>query len=109
MAKILLCRTAHIVEIDEKYREITEDELRHIESLIETTLCIEGVSFEWLSSTPELLDTTKDNMGKCNNCGVWTTDCNKENPITELSYGTHVDGKLLCDLCLPKKHPLKFP
>jgi hypothetical protein len=32
-------------------------------------------------------------------------DVEKEDRIEGLSYGAKVDGKLLCDDCLPKDHP----
>jgi hypothetical protein len=108
MAKILLCRTTHLVEISDDNGEINEDMLRQIESLIEKNFCFDGISFEWISSNPVLLDTLSDNIGKCSNCGAWTTDCNEVDFFNDLSCGAFLKGQLFCDLCLPKGHVLKF-
>ena len=108
MKKILLCRTTYLVEISHEHEGKSDDELLEIENLISTDFSIDGVNFKWISSTPTLLNTSSSNIGKCSNCGAWTTDCALENPVNELSYGTHIHGQLLCDLCLPGGHPLRF-
>ena len=48
------------------------------------------------------------NCGRCETCGGWTTDREKEDPILELAYGATVDGRLLCDEHLPADHRWAF-
>ena len=49
-----------------------------------------------------------ENHGICLNCGVFTSDHTKPDPILEASNGAKVDGKWFCDLCLPEDHPNHF-
>ena len=65
-------------------------------------------SAKWTSSSLAVLDPNYANCGKCSNCGGWTTDREKENPIEGLSNGATVEGLLLCDECLPKGHRWAF-
>ena len=63
---------------------------------------------KWESSSLIVLNPEKMNCGKCNKCGGWTTDREKENHIKELSNGATDNGILLCDECLPKGHRWAF-
>ena len=107
MAKVLLCRTAHLVELSDN-QEVNKGELRLIEGLIERDFRIDGITFKWISSNPVLLDTSIDNIGKCCRCGAWTTDCANDQPENDLSFGARIKGDLFCDICLPKGHSLRF-
>jgi len=65
-------------------------------------------SAKWEKSSFIVLNPKKMNCGKCNSCGGWTTDKEKENPVNGLSDGATVDGLLFCVQCLPKDHKLAF-
>lgn len=67
-----------------------------------------GSILEWGQTATRILDPSTMNCGRCASCGAWTSDQEKENPINSLQVGATVDGKLLCDECLPKGHPLAF-
>jgi hypothetical protein len=112
MAKILLCRTTHLVEISDKNLNVNEDVfeemVRQIENLIEDNFYLDGIFFKWISSNPVVLDTLIDNIGKCCNCGTWTTNSEGIDPVNDVSYGAYVNGQLFCDSCLPDGHHLKF-
>lgn len=41
-------------------------------------------------------------------CGQWTTDREKPDSIVGLSNGATINGRLLCDECLPPKHKWAF-
>ena len=62
----------------------------------------------WAGSHTILLLPDSNNCGKCANCGQWTSDKEKPDFISGLSIGATVNGVLLCDVCLPKNHPLAF-
>ena len=92
--------------VNDSVREDTDISLK-LESLIEDALIGIGIDAEHISS--EFIDMDQnDNCGMCAECGNWTSDYGKENCIQELSNGAIVDGKWLCDLCLPKDHPNHF-
>jgi len=63
---------------------------------------------KWNHSSLIVLDSDNFNCGKCNKCGSWTTDKEKENSIDGLSNGATVDRVLLCDECLPRNHKWSF-
>ncbi|MMZ69382.1 hypothetical protein D1872_322140 [compost metagenome] len=63
---------------------------------------------KWESISTTVLDTTKMNCGRCNNCKSWVTNREEANPISELSNGAVVNGELLCDECLPEDHRWAF-
>lgn len=108
MAKIMLCRTTHLVEINGDHTDINDDFIWKIENLIGRDFCFEDILFKWISSNPEVLDTLSDNIGKCSNCGGWTTDSESIYPVGDVSNGAYVNGQLFCDECLPDGHHLKF-
>ncbi len=63
---------------------------------------------DWESTQTFTLDPNLNNCSKCSSCGCWVTDANKPNTISQLNIGAVVDGKLLCNECLPKDHELAF-
>ena len=110
--KILLVRTYHLINIedtmldgysvDEKFDLLISRKLNNDIEIDNTHMAI------WNGQTQLVLNTEEMNCGKCVNCGGWTTDMEKDGYITELSYGANVDGKLLCDECLPRGHKWSF-
>ena len=114
MKKTVLINVAYLIELEEN--EINDDEglLDKITSnnLITSDLDIkvnnEKVLLNWESISSLVLNPENMNCGKCSNCGRWTTDKEKENPVSNLCYGTTVNGRLLCDECLPFNHPHAF-
>ena len=79
-----------------------------IASCFEQDIEKNGFKFVWSSSSTAFYDTEYDNIGKCTNCGCWTTDVNRKDAISDISRGTRIENLLYCDLCLPKNHPLAF-
>ncbi len=56
----------------------------------------------------QIVTLNNDICGKCSSCGAWTSDRNSNEYIDEFSDGCLIDGKWLCDLCLPSYHPKSF-
>ena len=108
MARVFLHQNTLLLELTEKYNGLEEEEIYFIAKCVEKDIEVNGNVFKWVSSISGIYDTEKDNIGKCANCGSWTTDCEKPNPIKNIDYGAKSKGVLLCDLCLPKDHPLAF-
>ena len=69
---------------------------------------IEGQSFELVGVEFDSYDTETDNIGKCANCGDWTSDRERKDSVYDASPGAVVNGKLKCDICLPLWHPWRF-
>ncbi len=70
---------------------------------VETTFKVSWTSTQRLVLNPETM-----NCGKCDSCGCWVSDREKDVVIRQLDVAARVDGKLLCDECLPKSHHLAF-
>ena len=109
--KTLLFTTSYLIEVEEEL--IASDEFEHFERSISWKFPqrkkIDKTHFaEWESCYQFVLDPNNMNCGKCSNCGGWTTDMEKEDPIAELTNGATVDGLLLCDSCLPENHRWAF-
>lgn len=68
----------------------------------------EDTVLQWHKTAATLLDAGYTNCGRCSGCGVWTSDRERPDFIQGLSIGAVVDGKLLCNQCLPAGHPLAF-
>ncbi len=49
-----------------------------------------------------------DNIGRCASCGCFTSDYTKADAVRDVSNGAKVNGKWLCDVCLPQDHPNAF-
>lgn len=110
--KTVLIKVAYLVDIEDEDL-IKNEHLDKITSRISKNINlqlndIEKMSLEWEGTFSLILDSETMNCGKCANCNGWTTDIEKENPVKELCYGATVDGKLLCDECLPPEHPCAF-
>jgi len=108
MARIYLQRNTFLLELTEKYDGLDEEEISLIANCVDEDIVFNGHIFKWISAISGFYDTEEDNIGKCANCGAWTTDCEGRNPVKDLSIGAKIEGVLLCDLCLPKDHPLAF-
>ena len=108
MAKILLHQNYFLLELTEKHDGLEQEEIERLGNHLEKNVEFNGSVFEWVSSVSGIFDTEKDNIGKCANCGAWTTDCDKQNYVKGVSNGAKLRGVLLCDLCLPKDHPRAF-
>jgi hypothetical protein len=67
------------------------------------------VRVTWSSSTVEPLDG-KPAVGQCAVCNCWVYDVENRTLATPtgISAGAVVDGEYLCDVHLPKDHPVAF-
>ncbi len=80
---------------------IEGDENPALEQQLEAALPLEVVSARTIQMTGE-------NFGKCARCEAWVSDFRRKDAVREFSPGAKMDGKWLCDLCLPKDHPSAF-
>jgi len=112
--KTVLFNVSYLIEVEEdllnssteaeRFREVVFQKLsKHSKKKVD-----EKHSAKWTRSSFIVLDSEKMNCGKCSNCGGWTTDKEKENPIEGLCNGATNDGALLCDECLPQRHRWAF-
>lgn len=110
MKRTYLIRMGYLVELDEERGEDEEYFDEQVFAGIGEDLISEksGKTLEWTHSSSLLLDPSSSNCGRCENCGQWTTDRERPDSIPELCNGAAVDGKLLCDDCLPKDHRWAF-
>jgi len=109
LAKILLIHATYALELDEATDLLgSDDEILLLASQLEKDIESGGQVFGWVSSRYEPVDTSINNIGKCANCNALTSDCESEEAVTAVSPGALVGGRLLCDVCLPKGHPLAF-
>ena len=110
--KTVLIKVSYLVDIeDEDF--IKDEHLDRITDQVSEDINLqlndsETMSLKWEGTSSIILDSEIMNCGKCANCNRWATDIEKENPMKELCYGATVDGKLLCDECLPPEHPCAF-
>lgn len=110
--KTVLIRVAFLVELPEE--EINSDDgiLDKITNEIskDKSLLIndKDITLDWNYTSSLILDTGKFNYSKCSKCGQWTTDRDKPDAVEGLCHGATVNGKLLCDECLPSGHRLSF-
>jgi len=107
LAKIFIHRSSHLLEID-CHCPFDEDKIELNSSCLEQDVESNGLHFKWSSSSIAFYDTEFNNIGKCSNCGCWTTDVNRDGAINDISKGARVSDLLYCDLCLPKNHPIAF-
>lgn len=110
--KTVLITVSYLVELlelesnlDDRVLDIITNRLSESRSLE-----IEGreTLLQWNSSSSLVLDSEALNCDKCSNCGQWTTDREKPDAIDGICNGATVDGKLLCDECLPADHKWAF-
>jgi hypothetical protein len=104
MTKVYLCTATYIYEVPDDFVYEDEFEIYRKSAFIERTFVNGEDKFHWTSSLINLYDTEKDNIGKCANCGRWTTNREADNSPSDICNGAIVDGILLCDQCLPKDH-----
>ena len=108
-----LIRSAYIIEVEENEdRNCTtgfDGVEREIDAVIGRDIPLaNGSVLSWHSSAYHILDSETMNCGQCANCGGWTTDREQEHHVQGLCPGARVDGRLLCDECLPKGHRWAF-
>jgi len=110
--KTVLIRVAYLVELSEEEVNPDDGVLDRLTSIIgeDKNLVVnqKEIKLEWNSTSSLILEPDELNCGKCSNCGQWVTDKEKPDVILELCNGTTVDGKLLCDDCLPPDHRWAF-
>ena len=110
--KTLLVRTSYLIDIEDDLIEgydVDEKIELHISNVLAKDVKIDTTHTAiWSSCTHIVLYPEENNCGKCVNCGGWTTDREKSGYISELGMGAIVDGKLLCDECLPRGHKHSF-
>ncbi|MDO3412469.1 hypothetical protein QWJ34_22080 [Saccharibacillus sp. CPCC 101409] len=110
MKKTYLVKLSYLIELDEDQGEDEEYFEQHIfneageDQVLEKT----NKTLEWQNAFSLQLDPSSMNCGRCDNCGQWTTDRERPDAVMELCCGATVDGRLLCDECLPKDHPWAF-
>ncbi|MFD1885509.1 hypothetical protein [Paenibacillus wenxiniae] len=104
--KTYLVNVAYLIDLtEEEYQEIGDKLIGSVENELALN---KNHKLEWESSSTILLDPVTMNCGRCFNCSCWVTDREKPNPIDELNNGAIVEGRLLCDECLPENHRWAF-
>ena len=110
--KTLLIRTYHLIELAD---DLTDGNTvsEQLDLLISNKLAIDvkidnNYTAVWNGQSQMLLDSNEMNCGHCANCGRWTTDMERDSPLSELCPGATVSGELLCDECLPRNHKWAF-
>ncbi|QEH67703.1 hypothetical protein [Cellulosilyticum sp. WCF-2] len=111
--KTVLIKVSYLVDMEDEDLSKVDGLLDKITSEVSEDINLqlntnEMISLKWEGTSSRVLDSERINCGKCANCNGWVTDIEKEDPIKELCYGATVDGKLLCDECLPPEHPCAF-
>lgn len=108
----VLIKVSYLVELPEEDINSVDGALDKIMTKAgnDEKVLIDGKTFDlkWIETSSHALDIDNENCGRCANCGGWTTDREKPNYIPELCNGAIVDGKLLCDECLPPDHKWAF-
>lgn len=108
--KTVLIRVAYLIDLPSDAIDSDNDILDNISNELSENIRLneEDLLLEWESTSSLVLDPSSFNCGRCSNCGRWTTDREKDEYIPSLCNGATVDGKLLCDECLPSDHPYAF-
>lgn len=110
--KTVLINVAYLLELPEEELKDENGLLDKLTNQIcsDKKLEVEQGEYElsWNTTTSLTLDSESLNCGKCSKCGQWTTDRDKKEAIKGLTNGASVDGKLLCDECLPSSHRWAF-
>ncbi len=102
MKKTFLINVSYLAKLDEK-------QLDQVTKLLsENILSNEKDKLCWEETSVIELEREHINSGQCHNCGRWVTDREKANPLNGLCNGATVNGKLLCDECLPTDHEFAF-
>jgi len=112
MKKTVLIRVSYLVELQENDINDNNGILNKITNEIDESRNIHfddnNILLEWTSTSSIVLDSDNLNCGKCSNCGQWTTDKEKSNSVEGICNGATVNGKLLCDECLPHDYRWAF-
>jgi hypothetical protein len=106
--RTVLVRRYHLVEVVEeeliKEDGLLDELVREVSNDVELHVIGEAVLMKWQGTDVIPLLPELSNCGTCQSCGAWVTDRENENPIEGLTNGAVVDGKLLCEECLPEDH-----
>jgi hypothetical protein len=81
-----------------------------IRDAVRSSMCSgSSLIVECVSTSFTCLDESPG-CGRCENCKRWTRDAEgmPETIQIDICRGAVVDGKLLCDECLPTEHPYAF-
>ncbi len=81
-----------------------------IRDALSSSMCAaSNLSVECVSTSFTYLDETPG-CGRCESCKRWTCDAEGMPETSQIGIcrGAKVDGKLLCDECLPTEHPYAF-
>ncbi len=104
--KTYLVNIAYLIDLtEEEYQEIGDKLICSVENEI---ILNDNHKLKWESSSSIMLNPLTMNCGRCSNCHGWVTDREKPNSIDELNNGATVEGRLLCDECLPEDHRWAF-
>jgi hypothetical protein len=106
MKKTMLISVSYFVEIDNEEQE--EKITNNLSNNQYIEIDNKQINLKWNQTSSRLLNPDYMNCGKCENCGCWTTDREKDDPIFGLDDGATHNGKLLCDECLPPDHRWAF-
>ena len=108
--KSVLVSVNFLVEVSDEELENENGELFKLENqLSEVHENLESpLSIDWDSTQTLALDPENMNCGICKSCGRWATDRESPKPLSQLCNGAAVEGKLLCDECLPFNHHWSF-
>ncbi|MEW9700764.1 hypothetical protein [Paenibacillus sp. SI8] len=109
--RTVLIKVSYLLNLEEKDEELLNllDKIsRNISYDQNIEIDNEIKNIKWIETSKLELNPNNMNCGKCYNCETWTTDREKPNPIMELCNGATIDGKLLCDECLPEDHRWAF-
>ncbi|MBH5320043.1 hypothetical protein I6N90_19765 [Paenibacillus sp. GSMTC-2017] len=108
--KTVLISISYLVDIEENENQhiLVESAMNHLSNDNNLEFDNKKKLLKWIETSSKELRPTDMNCGKCENCGGWTTDREKEAPILQLCNGASLAGRLLCDECLPDDHPWAF-
>ena len=107
--KTVLITVSYLINEDED--QISTGVLEKVKCKMSQSLELDlgkKTSLNWTCTSTQILNPELINCGKCENCGQWVTDMEKPEPVEGLCTGATVDGKLLCDECLPSDHRWAF-
>ena len=86
-------------------KERSEEVEREIANLLENAIK-DNDYVEIVGS--QIVELDNEICGKCTCCGAWTSNQDNEECVSSFSDGCCIDGKWLCDICLPSEHPKSF-
>ncbi len=108
--KTVLVSVNFLAEVEESELEKDNGELTKLEWELSEAhdKLTSKIEIDWESSQSIVLEPENMNCGKCSSCGRWTTDREAPEAIKQICFGARVEGKILCDECLPKEHRWAF-